>query len=129
MALSHPGIESIGQIALLVKDLERARAFYRDTLGLPHLFDAPPGMSFFRCGNLRLMLGLREGPGKDSGSSIVYYRASPIEGAHAALAAAGVAVQEPPRFVAPMPDHDLWLAFYRDSEGNAFALMDEKQRG
>jgi methylmalonyl-CoA/ethylmalonyl-CoA epimerase len=122
-------IETVGQVALTVKDLDRARAFYRDTLGLPHLFDAPPGMSFFRVGGLRLLLGMPEKPGEAARSSILYYKVAGIEAAHATLAAAGVAVQEPPRFVAPLPDHDLWLAFYLDSEGNTFALMDEKRRG
>lgn len=129
MGNSPPGIGSVGQVAVTVKDLDRARAFYRDTLGLTHLFDAPPGMSFFRCGNLRLLLGLPEKSAESHGSSILYYKVAGIERAHASLVAAKVAVQEPPRLVAPMPDHDLWLAFYRDSEDNTFALMDEKKRG
>ena len=34
------GISRLGQVCINVHDLERATAFYRDTLGLPLLFTA-----------------------------------------------------------------------------------------
>jgi methylmalonyl-CoA/ethylmalonyl-CoA epimerase len=129
MSPAEPQIEAIGQIAMNVRDVDRARAFYRDTLGLPHLFDAGPKLSFFRCGTVRLMLGLPEKPEFDHPSSILYFRVSGIEAAHARMAAKGAVFEGPPHLVAPMPDHDLWMAFFRDSEGNLLALMEEKKRG
>ena len=128
MPTSSAGIDAVGQVAITVLDLDRARAFYRDVLGLNHLFDAPPGMSFFQCGTVRLLLGLREQGTETLSTSVLYYRVPDIQRAHAGLAALKVAVREPPRLVAAMPEHDLWLAFYLDSEGNAFALMEEKRK-
>lgn len=118
---------AIGQIAINVKDLDRATRFYRDTLGMKLLFEFP-GLAFFDAGGVRLMLSRPEDPRFDHPSSILYYRVGDIGGVHRALASRGVAVEEEPRLVAPMPDHDLWLAGYRDSEGNFFSLMSEVPR-
>jgi methylmalonyl-CoA/ethylmalonyl-CoA epimerase len=123
-----PALSRIRQIAINVHDLERAKEFYRDTLGLKFLFDAP-GLAFFDADGVRLMLGKAEKPELDHPASILYYLVSDIVGAHEALAAKGVKVEHEPRLVAPMPDHDLWISFYRDSEGNHFALMSEVTRG
>jgi len=117
-------IERIGQIAVLVRDVSRATAFYRDTLGLEFLFEAP-GMSFFDCGGVRLMLGLPEGEGADRASSIIYYKVEDIRLAHQTLQERGVVFVSPPHPVAKMPDHELWLAFFKDSEGNLLGLMSE----
>lgn len=128
MVPAGPQLEAIAQVAVNVHDIDRARAFYRDTLGLPHLFDAGPKLCFFRCGAVRLMLGLPEKPEFDHPSSILYFKVNGIEAAHARMAAQGVVFEGLPHLVAPMPDHDLWMAFFRDSEGNLLALMDEKKR-
>ncbi len=121
------GITKVGQVALNVRDIERATAFYRDTLGLKHLFSAPPKMAFFDASGLRILIGEVE-PGKEShGSALLYYQVPDIDTAHAALTAKGVTVDTAPHFVAKMPDHDLWLATYLDGEGNTFALMCEKR--
>jgi predicted enzyme related to lactoylglutathione lyase len=127
MSPDTPMIASVGQIHVNVRDLDRAVAFYRDVLGLHFLFQ-PPGMAFFDCGGVRLMLGPAEKPEFDHPASIVYYKTADIESAHAALESHGVTVEHAPRFVAPMPDHDLWMAFYKDSEENFFALMCEKAK-
>lgn len=119
---------SIGQIAINVRDLSRATAFYRDTLGLKLLFEVP-GMAFFDCGGIRLMLGKAEKPEFDHPASILYYKVTDIQATHAQLVERGVEVEHEPQFVAPMPDHDLWISFYRDSEANHFALMSEVARG
>jgi methylmalonyl-CoA/ethylmalonyl-CoA epimerase len=116
----------IGQISVVVRDVERAVRFYRDTLGLRLLFQAPPGLAFFDCGGVRLMLGLREGT--DAATSIIYYTVDDIQQAYAALVARGVRFVGQPHIVARMPDHDLWLAECRDSEDNALALMCEMRR-
>ena len=45
--------------------------------------------------------------------------------AHAALKAKGVTFESEPRLIAKMPDHDLWMAFFKDTENNTLALMCE----
>lgn len=117
----------IAQIAVVCKDVSRASAFYRDVLGLPHLFDAPPNLSFFNCGGVRLMLTPAERPGDDQLSSILYYQIENIEAVQKDLAAKGVNFVNPPHMIAKMPDHELWLCEFRDTEGNALALMEEKR--
>lgn len=114
----------IGQVAVTVEDLERAKAFYRDVVGLRFLFDAPPGMAFFECGGTRLMLALPEGEFVKQ-ASILYFDVSDIGAAYAAMSTAGATFLEAPRKVADLGDRELWLAFFRDSEGNPMALMSE----
>jgi len=121
-------LRRVGQIAIVVRDLERAVRFYRDTLGLQLLFQAPPGLAFFECGGVRLMLTLPEGPEEGRGTSILYYVVDDIAAAHGALAARGAQFLNPPGIVARMPDHDLWMAACRDSEGNLLELMSEVRR-
>jgi methylmalonyl-CoA/ethylmalonyl-CoA epimerase len=120
------GLSQIGQIAINVQDVERATAFYRDTLGMRFLF-AFPGLAFFDCGGVRLMLSPAEDPKLDHPASILYYRVADIEAAHQALAARGVRFETGPHLVARMPDHELWLADFYDSEENLLALMAEKR--
>jgi len=121
----------IGQIAVTVTDLEAAKAFYRDVLGMRFLFDAGT-MAFFQCGTVRLLIGAAEpGAGKQAAGmhgTILYYRVADIEGVHAALKARGVEFVQEPHMVARMKSHDLWLAFLKDPAGNALALMEEKSR-
>jgi methylmalonyl-CoA/ethylmalonyl-CoA epimerase len=123
-SLSHA---RIGQIAVVCQDVARARSFYRDTLGFAHLFDAGPRLSFFDCGGVRLMLSTAEQPEHDHPGSMLYFVVENIEAAHGDLAAHGVAVGAAPHLVARMPDHDLWLAEFTDTEGNHLALMEEKR--
>lgn len=118
----------IGQIAVVCEDVARARDFYRDTLGFRHLFDAGPTLSFFDCGGVRLMLGTDEGVAGPRMSSMVYYFVSDIDAVHRDLSAKGVQFLEAPHMIAKMPDHDLWLAAFRDSEGNLLGVMEEKGR-
>ena len=117
----------IGQIAVVCQDVARATAFYRDTLGLKFLFAAGPSLSFFDCGGIRLMLSTGERPEHDHLSSMLYYFVTDIEGTHRALAAKGVSFTDAPHMIAQMPDHQLWLAAFSDSEGNMLALMEEKR--
>lgn len=119
------GISSVGQIAINVRDVARAVSFYRDTLGLRHLFDAGPRMSFFDCGGTRLMLSLPESPEYDHAGSVLYYKVSDITAAHAAISERGGQFVDSPHLVARLPDHELWMAFLRDTEGNTLALMSE----
>jgi catechol 2,3-dioxygenase-like lactoylglutathione lyase family enzyme len=126
-ATSNIGITNLGQISINVHDLERATAFYRDVLGLPLLFTAP-NLAFFDCGGVRLMLGRGETPELDHPSSILYFRVAEIKAAHQRLLEMGVQFLNAPRVIAPMPKYDLWMAAFRDSEGNLMQLMSEVPR-
>jgi methylmalonyl-CoA/ethylmalonyl-CoA epimerase len=121
------GITNIGQISIIVKDLERATAFYRDVLGLPLLFTVP-GMAFFDCGGVRLMLGTASSPELDHPSSILYFRVPDIQAGYQRLVHHSVEIVAPPRLIASMPTHDLWMTGFRDSEGNIHQLMSEVPR-
>jgi methylmalonyl-CoA/ethylmalonyl-CoA epimerase len=120
-------IGSIGQISLTAHDLDRAVTFYRDSLGLKHLFTVPK-MAFFDCGGVRLMLAIPEKPEFDHPSSILYFKVPDIQGAYEALQSRRVFFESKPTLVAPMPTHDLWMAFFRDSEKNLLALMCEMRK-
>jgi methylmalonyl-CoA/ethylmalonyl-CoA epimerase len=113
------------QIAVPVQDLERAKRFYRETLGLAHLFDAPPGLSFFQCGQTRLMLSRPESPDQAK-ASILYYAVPQARAAGAALAADGVEMVEEARLLANVGGRDIWLAIAADGEGNLLGLMSEE---
>jgi len=121
-------LSRVGQIFVNVHDLERAIAFYRDVLGMKFLFQAPPNMAFFDCEGIRLMLGVADRPELDHLASIIYYKVDDIERVYEIFKARGVEFVVPPHLVAPMPTYDLWLADFRDSEGNLLALMGEVPR-
>ncbi|HSN88591.1 MAG TPA: VOC family protein [Thermoanaerobaculia bacterium] len=117
-------LNQIGQIAINTHDIERATAFYRDVLGMRHLFQAGPKLSFFDCGGIRLMLSLPE-DGFDHPGSILYYKVDDIRAAYESIRGRGAEFVGEPHLVAKMPDHELWMAFLKDSEGNTLALMSE----
>jgi methylmalonyl-CoA/ethylmalonyl-CoA epimerase len=119
------GLSTIGQIAVNAHDLERATHFYRDLLGMNHLFSVPPQMAFFDCDGVRLMLSLPDKPEFDHPSSILYFKVANIQAATQTLTDRGVQFEEQPIFVANMGTYDLWLASFRDSENNLLALMSE----
>jgi methylmalonyl-CoA/ethylmalonyl-CoA epimerase len=121
------GGSRIGQIAVVCKDVARASAFYRDTLGLRHLFDAGPTLSFFDCGGVRLMLTTVERPQDDHPGSMLYYFVADIDGVYAELTAKGVSFVAKPHVIARMPDHELWLGAFEDSEGNTMGIMEERR--
>ena len=122
---STTGLSTIGQISMNARDIPRAVKFYRDSLGMRLLFEAPPKMAFFDCHGVRLMLSLPETPEYDHAGSVLYFRVDDIEGTHAAFTERGVAFVDQPHLVARMPDHELWMTFFKDTEGNTLALMAE----
>ena len=128
MSKQNISLGKIGQIAVMVRDLERATAFYRDTLGIKFLFNAPPKMAFFDCEGVRLMLGVPERADLEHASSILYFKVPDIAVAYEALAERGVVFEGKPALIAPMQTYDLWLAEFRDSEENVMALMCEKPK-
>jgi methylmalonyl-CoA/ethylmalonyl-CoA epimerase len=122
------GITGLGQIAINAKDVERAAAFYQDKLGLKLLFKAPPALAFFDCGGVRLMLDRAEKPEFDHPSSVLYFSVPDIHAAFGKLKESGVRFEDEPHVIAKMPTHDLWMTFFRDTEGNMLALMSEVAR-
>jgi len=119
----------IGQIAMTVRDLAKAKAFYKDVLGLPFLFDAGT-MVFFQCGSVRLLLGLPESEDAPANSgTILYFKVPDLPATFASLKEAGVKIVQEPNLVARMPDHELWLAALKDPEGNVIELMSEVRPG
>jgi methylmalonyl-CoA/ethylmalonyl-CoA epimerase len=115
----------IGQIAIPVADLDRAVQFYGEILGLRLLFRAPPALAFFDCGGVRLMLSPPEGEAAPRQAGVVYYVVEDLDTTYRSLVARGVSFLDGPHCVARLPDHELWMAFCRDSEENLLALMSE----
>lgn len=126
MDLAHA---SVAQVMIPVADLERALSFYRDTLGLCFLFAAPPQMAFFRCGGVRLLIGVPESAAHRRRGGTVYFRVDEIHAVHATLDGRGVAFQAPPHVVHRTPDSELWLAEFQDPDGNQLALMADVPAG
>ena len=122
------GLVEIGQIAVPVSDIDRSIAFYRDVLGMRFLFKAPPGLGFFDCNGLRILLDAPAKANSVNYSSIIYYRVSDLQSAYETLRERGVVFAEEPQLVAKMPDHELWMAFFRDPDGNVLALMSEENK-
>ena len=116
----------IGQVSMNAHDIDRATAFYSDKLQLPLLFRAGQ-MSFFDCSGVRLMLSKPESPEYDHPGSVLYFKVADIGATHRQLADRGVAFLGEPHLIARMPDHELWMAFFKDPEGNTLALMAEKR--
>jgi methylmalonyl-CoA/ethylmalonyl-CoA epimerase len=123
--VASTGISRIGQIAINAHDVDRATSFYQDAMGLKLLFKAGPGLAFFDCGGVRLMLTRPEKPEFDHPSSILYFSVADIQAAHGAMKEKGVKFEDEPHLIAKMPDHELWMTFFRDSEGNLLGLMSE----
>jgi methylmalonyl-CoA/ethylmalonyl-CoA epimerase len=117
--------DRIAQIAVPVHDIDRAKAFYRDVLGLAFLFEFP-GLAFFDIGGVRLMLSIPEEE-FDHPASIIYYRVADLDAAYARIHALDIEFIREPHLVARMPDHELWMAFLRDPAGNTLALMEERR--
>ena len=117
-------LSRIHQISMRVHDVERAVRFYRDALGLPFLFAAPPRLAFFDCDGVRLMLSTPE-PGFDHPGSVLYFSVEDIQQTRDTLAAHGVAFRTEPHKIATLADREVWLANFEDTEGNTLALMSE----
>ncbi|MDH5567815.1 MAG: VOC family protein [Myxococcales bacterium] len=121
-------LDQIGQIAVPVSDIDRAVAFYRDTLGMRFLFQAPPGLGFFDCAGVRLMLDAPAKTQSENHSSVIYYMVADLNTAFGTLSARGVVFEAKPHLIARLPDHELWMAFFRDPDDNLLALMSEVRR-
>jgi predicted enzyme related to lactoylglutathione lyase len=122
-----PKLSTIRQIAITVRDVERALRFYRDVLGLPFLFRPGPNLAFLDAGGIRLMLSTPQGAGEVGKNSILYFSVSDIAAVHASLVEKGATNERVPGLAAKMPDHELWTGFLRDPDGNLVGLMEERK--
>lgn len=120
-------VSAIGQIAITVSDVAKALAFYRDVLGLQFLFSPSPNLAFLKAGDVRIMLSTPQGAGKVECNSILYFKTPDIEKTHETVVTRGATNERLPQLAAKMPDHELWLSFVRDPDGNLVGLMEEKR--
>lgn len=124
---SESKLSEIGQIAVTVSDVSLALPFYRDVLGLTFLFSPGPNLAFLAAGDVRLMLTTPQGAGTVGRNSILYFKVSDIIATHAAIVGRGATSERAPQMAAKLPDHELWLAFLRDPDGNLVGLMEERR--
>jgi methylmalonyl-CoA/ethylmalonyl-CoA epimerase len=120
-------VSQIGQIAITVSDVPRAKKFYHEVLGLKLLFDAGPNLTFLAAGSVRIMLTLPQGAGVVGKNSVIYFQTTKLEPAYDAMLARGATGERAPQLAARMPDHELWMAFLRDPDGNLVGLMEERR--
>lgn len=119
---------SLGQVALTVSDVGRSTDFYRDAVGLRFLFAAGPTLAFLDLGGVRLMLSAPEGELTPGSSTVLYLKVADITAAFAEMRARGVEFVDEPHLIARMPDHDLWMTFFRDPDRHTLALMCERAK-
>ena len=120
-------VSDIGQIAITVSDVDKALGFYRDALGLAFLFSPAPTLAFLQAGAVRLMLSTPQGAGTVGGNSVLYFRVTDIDAVFAAVVGRGASQERAPQLAARLPDHELWIGFVRDPDGNLVGLMEEKR--
>jgi len=119
-------LSRIEQVAIPVRDLARATAFYLDLLGMKLLFEVPPQLAFFDCDGVRLALSIASDPMYEPPGSIVYYRVADIDAAHAELERRGAEFLRGPHLVARLDAIEVWMAFFEDTEGNTLAITSER---
>lgn len=124
MTIQHT-LGEIGQIAVVVADVQKSLTFYRDVLGLKFLFSAGPNLAFVGAGTVRLMLTTPQGSGEVGRNSILYFRVTDIAAAYQAMLDRGAVGERAPQMTAKLPDHELWIGFVRDPDGNLVGLMEE----
>jgi len=116
----------LAQVAMTVSNVDQILPFYQDILGLPLLFRSGSNLAFFSMGPVRLMLTTPQGAGAPGQNSILYFRVHDLEYTHHAMVQQGAFNQRGPQLAARMPDHELWMAFVRDPDGNLIGLIEEK---
>ena len=119
------GINGIGQIAIAITDIKKAVDFYKNILGLKLLFESPPGLAFFDCGGIRLMLTTLQGQERDHKTSVIYYKVDDIKNTTKRLKSKGIVFIQEPQFVAKIENYELWIGFIRDQDENLIGIMAE----
>lgn len=125
--MNSPSIKDIGQIAITVSEVAAAKKFYSEVLGLRPLFDAGPNLSFLAAGSVRLMLTTSQGSGEAGKNSILYFRTTELDAFYRQVIERGAQPEREPSLTAKMPDHELWIGFVRDPDGNLVGLMEERR--
>ena len=123
---NQAGLGPIAQIAVRVRDVPQATAFYRDRLRIPFLFEAP-GLAFFQCGTIMLMLSQPSSAEFDHPAAILYFQVEDIAAAYQALVERGVAFIDAPHVVHRDQVMELWMAFFRDLDGNVLAIRERRE--
>lgn len=121
-------IHGVGQVSISVSDVDRAVAFYRDVLEIPFLFQVPgsPGMAFFDCGGTRLYIVQPEDPDATPSASVVYFTVDSAQDAAEGLKSKGIELESEPHIIHQTENYTLWMAFFRDPDGNLMAVMSEE---
>lgn len=120
-------ITELGQLAITVESVKRALEFYRDILGLEFLFSPSENLAFLLCGSTRIMLSTPQGAGEVGKNSLPYFKVSNIEEFYKAAVTNGAHQKRAPQLAAQMPDHELWIGFLKDPDGNLVGIMEEKR--
>jgi methylmalonyl-CoA/ethylmalonyl-CoA epimerase len=125
--MTDTALSRIKQVAIPVNDVAEAARFYGDVLGLKHLFDAPPALSFFDCGGVQLMLSGPAAQGPDGGSQhpVLFYDVADIRAMFTRITAAGALAIQEPHVIARMNGREIWIGFVSDGQGNHVGLMSD----
>ena len=119
-------IVSLGQVAITVASVARAKDFYTDVIGLEHLFDAGPNLVFLSAKNVRIMLTAPENEFNPGNNSVLYFKVDNVDSAHQSATAKGAQDAGAPHMIAEMSDHELWMGFVKDPDGNLVGFMEER---
>ena len=114
---------TVAQLMIPVENFDAGVSFYRDVLGIPFLFAAPPQMAFFMCGSVRLLVGVMPAGQTPQRGSAIYFKVSDIQAVYSSLSAKGVTFVAAPHVVNRTPQSELWLSEFKDPDGNQLALM------
>ena len=120
-------LSEIGQIGIAVSDVSVALAFYRDVLGLEFLFSPSSTLAFLSAGSIRVMLSTPQGAGVVGANSTLYFKINSLTHVFSEVVARGATMERMPHLVAKLPDHELWIGFVRDPDGNLIGIMEEKR--
>lgn len=121
-----PEIFQLGQLAITVQSVKAALEFYRDVLGLKFLFAPGENLAFLQCGETRIMLTTPQGSGAVGRNSIPYFKVRNIEAYFKETKLKGASIEREPAFTAKLEDHELWIGFLKDPDGNLIGIMEEK---
>ncbi len=118
-------IDSIYQVLVNVKDLDGAMDFYGGKLGMKFVGKFPPGLAFYNLCGVQLMVSAI--PGESSGpNNPIYFKVPDIQEVFESLKAKGVEFTHEPHVLHSTDNYELWMAFFKDHEGNLMAIADER---
>ncbi|MBC3766149.1 VOC family protein [Neptunicella marina] len=119
-------IIGLGQLAITVSDVNTALEFYRDILGLTFLFTPADNLAFLQSGSTRIMLSTPQGAGEVGKNSVIYFNTTDVQKTYQQALDKGATAERAPQMTARLPDHELWIGFIKDPDGNLIGLMQEK---